>query len=48
VDRPVSPEDLAATIYQSLGIDPEMFLTDPLNRPVKLVEGGRVVHELFA
>ena len=48
VDRPVSPEDLAATIYQSLGIDPEMFLTDSLNRPVKLVEGGRVVQELFA
>jgi hypothetical protein len=48
IDRPVSPEDLAATIYHSLGIDPETFLTDPLNRPVRLVDGGQVVHELFA
>jgi len=48
IERPVSPEDLAATIYHSLGIDPEMFLNDTLNRPVRLVDGGRVVHELFA
>ncbi|MFM1802065.1 MAG: hypothetical protein RJA81_1417 [Planctomycetota bacterium] len=48
VDRPVTPEDLAATIYHSLGIDPETLLTDPLNRPVRLVDGGKVVHELFA
>lgn len=48
IERPVSPEDLAATIYHSLGIDPEMFLNDTLNRPVRLVDGGRVVQELFA
>ena len=48
VDRPVTPEDLAATIYQSLGIDPETMLTDPLGRPIRLVDGGQVVHELFA
>lgn len=48
IERPVSPEDLAATIYHSLGIDHEMFLADPLNRPVRLIEGGHVVQELFA
>jgi hypothetical protein len=38
---PTSPEDLAATIYTALGIDPEMRLIDPLGRPVSLIEGGR-------
>lgn len=47
-DRPVSPEDLAATIYQCLGIDPDSFLINPLDRPVRLVDGGQVVRELFA
>lgn len=47
VDTPVSPEDLAATIYQTLGIDSQMRLTDPQGRPVTLVEGGRVVQGVF-
>ncbi|MBI2824588.1 MAG: DUF1501 domain-containing protein [Planctomycetia bacterium] len=41
VDRPVSPEDLASTIFDSLGIDPHEFIQDKQGRPVKLVEGGR-------
>ena len=40
------PEDLAATIYSALGIDPESRLRDPSGRPVFLVE-GRVMSELF-
>lgn len=44
---PNSPEDLAATIYSALGIDPESRLRDPSGRPVFLVE-GRVMSELFA
>jgi hypothetical protein len=47
IDRPVTPEDLAATIYSSLGIDPHLQLADPQGRPVSIVEGGRVVEELF-
>lgn len=47
IDRPVSPEDLAATIYSALGIDPHLQLPDPQGRPVSIVEGGRVVEELF-
>jgi hypothetical protein len=47
VDHPVSPEDLAATIYEALGIDPEMRLPDPQNRPVGIVEDGKPVREIF-
>jgi Protein of unknown function (DUF1501) len=47
VDHPVSPESLAATIYHALGIDPAMRVTDPLGRPVPIVDGGRLVLELF-
>ena len=47
VDHPVSPESLAATVYHALGIDPEMRVTDPLGRPVPIVDGGRPVLDLF-
>src|SRR6185369_17251869 len=41
IDRPVSPEDLAATIYHALGIDPDVRVDDAQGRPVPVVEGGR-------
>lgn len=47
-DRPVSPEDLAATIFDTLGIDPHSFIHDRQGRPVALVDGGKPLHELFA
>jgi hypothetical protein len=31
--NPVTPEDIAATIYQALGIAPETLIHDPLGRP---------------
>jgi hypothetical protein len=37
--RPYSPADLAATIYQSLGIDPATEVRDRLDRPVRLCTG---------
>ena len=37
--RPYSPADFAATIYQSMGIDPATELRDRLNRPVRLTTG---------
>ena len=46
-ERPVSPEDLAATVYHALGIDPELRVNDPDGRPVPLVEDGKPVLELF-
>jgi len=36
---PVSPEDLAATIYHALGIDLHTLLHDPVGRPVPLCTG---------
>lgn len=46
-EQPTSPEDLAATIYHALGIDPELRLPDPQGRPVQILEGGRPLVELF-
>lgn len=46
-DNPYGPEDLAATMYHLLGIDPkETFLT-PEGRPVQIVNDGRVIRELL-
>jgi len=44
----VSPEDLAATIYHTLGIDPETQIKDAQERPVPVAPGGTVRTELFA
>jgi len=44
--RPVSPDDLAATIYHALGIDSSTEIRDSLGRPLILSE-GRPLHELF-
>jgi Protein of unknown function (DUF1501) len=44
---PISPEDLAATIYDALGIDPELRLPDLQGRPVAINEGGRVLREIL-
>jgi uncharacterized protein (DUF1501 family) len=42
-DNPVSPGDLAATIYQALGIAPDTILTDRMSRPVRLTDGKPIV-----
>ena len=44
-DRPVKPEDLAATIFQLLGIDPGTEIYDHNNRP--LVIGGNPLHDII-
>jgi hypothetical protein len=46
-DRPVSPEDLACTIFDSLGIDPHSFIPDKQGRPVTLMGTGQSLRELF-
>jgi hypothetical protein len=48
VERPTSPEDLAATIYHALGIDPQIRLNDAQGRPTSIVEGGTPLLELFS
>jgi hypothetical protein len=46
VTSPVSPDDLAATIYHALGIDPHTEIHDRHGRPWQLAL-GRLLHELF-
>jgi len=47
VDHPVSPENLAATVFHVLGIAPDSRVLDPLGRPVPVMEGGQPLLELF-
>ena len=44
--RPVTPADLAATIYRLLGIDPEMTLYTSDGRPVRVSTDGIPMSEL--
>jgi hypothetical protein len=47
VADPVRPQDVAATIYHCLGIDPETRLPDRLGRPVEVGSGGKVVRAIL-
>jgi uncharacterized protein (DUF1501 family) len=47
-ERPVLVTDLFRTIYHALAIDPDYENTSPNGRPIKLVDGGSVVKELFS
>jgi hypothetical protein len=43
---PYSPDDLGATVYHVLGVDPASEVRDRQNRPVQL-NRGQVMHSLF-
>ena len=46
--RPVSPAEVAATMYQALGFDPHRDLPGPQNRPLPLADyNARAIKELF-
>jgi uncharacterized protein (DUF1501 family) len=46
--RPVTPGEVAATIYHGLGLDPHRELPGPQNRPLPLVDYGvKPIEELF-
>ncbi|WP_425395304.1 DUF1501 domain-containing protein [Aeoliella sp.] len=45
-DVPISPEDLATTVYHQLGIRAEKELIAPGARPIEIVNGGQVRHEI--
>jgi uncharacterized protein (DUF1501 family) len=47
-DRPVTVQDLFATFCEALGLDPSKEYTTAEARPVKLVEGGSAVTEVFS
>lgn len=44
---PHGPEDLAATLYHLMGINPREEFHTPEGRPVQIVNGGRVIRELL-
>jgi len=46
-ERPVTPKDLYQSIYTALGIDPNHENESLIGRPIKLVDKGAVVEELF-
>jgi hypothetical protein len=45
--RGFGPGDLLATIYHSLGIDPATIIKDRQDRPVRIVDQGKPIMELF-
>jgi hypothetical protein len=47
-ENPVSPEDLARTMYLLLGINSQKRLVLEGVRPIDIVNGGRVIQELLA
>jgi len=46
-DRPVTAADLFSSICKSMQVDPTIENMSPLGRPMKIVDGGEVVKELF-
>lgn len=46
-EDPVGPEDLAATMYHCLGINSDDEFHTPEGRPIKIVNNGQVIQELF-
>jgi len=45
---PVSPADLATTLYHQMGIVADSELMAPGNRPIEIVKGGKVIQPLIA
>ncbi|WP_373650677.1 DUF1501 domain-containing protein [Schlesneria sp. DSM 10557] len=47
-DNPVGPEDLFTTVYHCMGIVADKELMAPGDRPIEIVDGGKVIKELLA
>jgi hypothetical protein len=45
--RPVKPSNIHATIYEVLGIDPNLQLLDPSGRPVQVLDDPKPISELL-
>ena len=46
--RPVTPGEVAATLYSALGIDPHKEMPGPQNRPIPLTDYGlKPIQELI-
>jgi hypothetical protein len=46
--EPCTPDDVCATIFDCLGIDPHTELMTSTNRPIQLFREGRVIEKLLA
>ena len=47
--HPISPAEIAATVYRAMGIDLDTLLPGPQNRPIRIVDHGvEPVMELFS
>jgi len=46
-ERPITPADLAATLFTALGIDPNLRFDTPDGQPIRLVDQGEPIRELF-
>ncbi len=46
--EPVTPDDLSATIFHRLGIDPHQELQSGAGRPIQLFREGKIVEKLLA
>ncbi len=46
-ERPVRPAEVAATLYDALGVDYHKELHTPAGRPVRILTDAAPVHELF-
>jgi len=46
VQRPLTPNDLWASVYKHLGIDPEHAFPDLSGRPMPILPFGEAIHEL--
>lgn len=46
-DKPVTPADLATTMYQQLGIVADKELMAPGDRPIEIVDGGQVIEDIL-
>jgi hypothetical protein len=46
-DKPVAPDDVAATFYTALGIDPKKEYQTATGRPIQIVHDGQPIAELL-
>jgi hypothetical protein len=46
-DSPWTPDDLAATFYQAMGIDPGMEFQANTGRPITLIRDGKPIPALL-
>jgi hypothetical protein len=47
-DHPVRPADVCATIYECLGIDPDMPILDKGGRPQPVAQEGKPIRAILA